>query len=66
MEKYAVETSKIKTASAVTQCSICGKVAENHGSVNKCPVHGTEAFEKNETPRTQEDVSKLDDSGESL
>lgn len=59
MEKYAVETSVDKTASAETHCPKCGRVVEQHGCVSKCSVHGTEAFE-NEAFRATENESPVD------
>ena len=50
MEKYGVAESdeRIKQASSGTAkpvCPKCGRKAEEHGNVIKCPVHGTEPFE---------------------
>jgi tRNA(Ile2) C34 agmatinyltransferase TiaS len=52
MEKFGVEvdSSKTKTASDEEKqlCPVCGRELEKSGNnyINKCPVHGTEPFEK--------------------
>jgi len=48
MDKYGVETDpeKIKTADKDERCPTCGRELEKDSPVKKCPVHGTEPFEK--------------------
>jgi len=48
MEKYGVEETPRDEKIASTGCpkSGCDKEIEKHGDVRKCPVHGTEPFEK--------------------
>lgn len=55
MEKYGVETKDDGEKSAAAEnvagdapnhCPICGKPVETHGTVKKCPEHGSEPFEK--------------------
>lgn len=53
MEKHGVELDpeKTKTASEGEQrvCPVCGKELEKSANgeyMNKCPVHGTEPFER--------------------
>jgi hypothetical protein len=53
MEKLGVdETVDQETLEkkASQGCPECGKVLEKHGSVLKCPVHGTEPFETKGDP----------------
>jgi hypothetical protein len=55
MEKYGVEENKRKEkkdkeASAEEEkCPACNTEVETHGKTRKCPVHGTEPFEKENT-----------------
>ena len=37
---------RVKTASEKITCPICGTEVEQHGSVLKCPKHGTRPFER--------------------
>lgn len=49
MEKYGVDTRRDgdeKEAADDKKCPSCGAVVETHGDVKKCPVHGSEPFEK--------------------
>jgi len=49
MEKYGVEETPDDSKTASTPgCPKpgCDKKIEKHGEVHKCPVHGTEPFEK--------------------
>jgi len=50
MEKYGVNVNqpvgRVKTASEKITCPICGTEVEQHGSVLKCPKHGTRPFER--------------------
>lgn len=49
MEKYGVETkdaSEKKASASAAGCPVCGAEVERHGDVTKCPVHGSEPFEK--------------------
>ena len=51
MDKYAVEMDNgFKQASKGIRCPFCGKQAERHGAVLKCPVHGTRGFEHDPNP----------------
>ena len=49
MEKYGVEETSDDTKTATTPVCPkpgCGRDTEKHGDIRKCPVHGTEPFEK--------------------
>jgi len=49
MEKYGVETDTSKTAEETPlKCPLCNTDLENEEETGqrKCPVHGTEPFEK--------------------
>jgi uncharacterized Zn finger protein (UPF0148 family) len=53
MEKYGVDESGSRDENekqAAKGCPQCGQPLEKHGSVMKCPVHGTEPFEASENP----------------
>lgn len=49
MEKYGVDTGANpgeKIAAATGKCPRCGMELDKDAPVPKCPVHGTEPFEK--------------------
>jgi hypothetical protein len=49
MEKNAVlggHSPLIKQASVSGACPICGNKIDREGSIPRCPVHGTEPFER--------------------
>jgi uncharacterized Zn finger protein (UPF0148 family) len=51
MEKLGVdEGDRNNTKQASKGCPQCGQELEKHGSVLKCPVHGTEPFEEERNP----------------
>lgn len=44
MEKYGVHTERDQKA-----CRICGRDVVTEGAVLRCPVHGSEPYEKTST-----------------
>jgi len=49
MEKYAVDETvdqDVMEKAAADGCPECGAKCERHGNTMKCPVHGTEPFER--------------------
>ena len=53
MEKLGVDESvdqETLEKKASQGCPRCGKQLEKHGSVLKCPTHGTEPFEEQRDP----------------
>lgn len=53
MDKYGVDESQTQADNekqASSGCPECGAELEKHGSVLKCPTHGTEPFEAQKNP----------------
>ena len=56
MEKYSVKQpkkgkEKTSAKSGDPTCPVCGKKAEIHGSIYKCPQCGTEPWERSRIPK---------------